>query len=166
MTVPTPQAGTDVRCPHCEQVVRVPPPNVPYAAPVVIQGAEPGALRVVYVAALLLGLAAAAVIYLVVFDELSEEQLVGITPFWFFPIVFGLYGFVSQRLIRLLAEGRARTLAEAARVFIDIAGHWAAVVMFPFLVLKWRSSLLVSMAAALFWAVLLWLFFEVVFPAL
>ncbi|BBC39153.1 uncharacterized protein SGFS_104470 [Streptomyces graminofaciens] len=38
--------------------------------------------------------------------------------------------------------------------------------MFPFLVLKWRSSLLVSMVAALFWAVLLWLFFALVFPVL
>lgn len=31
---------------------------------------------------------------------------------------------------------------------------------------RWRSSLLVSLAAALFWAVLLWLFFALLFPAL
>ncbi|MFD4137566.1 MULTISPECIES: hypothetical protein [unclassified Streptomyces] len=168
MSVPPEQSGTDVRCPHCHQVVRVPPPDVPYASPLVPSAGPPeaAALKPLYLVALLGGLTAAAVIYLVMFDDLSESMLVDITPFWFFPIVFGLYGFTSQRLLGYLAQGRARTLAEAARVFIDVAGHWAALVMFPFLVLKWRSSLLVSLTAALFWAVLLWLFFAVVFPAL
>ncbi|MDX3643202.1 hypothetical protein [Streptomyces sp. MB09-02B] len=100
------------------------------------------------------------------FDEFSESELVSITPLWFFPVVFGLYGFASQRLLRHIATGRAATLGEAARLSIDVAGYWAALVLFPFLVLRWRSSLLVSLAAALFWAVLLWLFFALLFPTL
>lgn len=112
------------------------------------------------------GLAGAFYIYFLAFDDFSESELVSITPLWFFPIVLGLYGFVSQRLLRRMATGGARTLNEAARMSIDVAGHWAALVLFPFLVLRWRSSLLVSLAAAVFWAVLLWLFFALVFPSL
>ncbi|MEU6068893.1 MULTISPECIES: hypothetical protein [Streptomyces] len=128
--------------------------------------AEPAALTALFVTALMAGVMGAAVVYLVKFNDFSESELVTITPLWFFPVVFGLYGFVSQRLLRRIAAGRAGTLGEAARMSIDVAGHWAALVLFPFLVLKWRSSLLVSLTAAIFWAVLLWLFFTLVFPTL
>ncbi|MEV1062669.1 hypothetical protein [Streptomyces sp. NPDC050263] len=168
ISAPADRAGQDVRCPHCHQVVRVPPPDVPYAAPVPVPtgAADPVALTALYVIALIGGLMGAALVYLVMFDEFSESELVTITPVWFFPIVFGLYGFVSQRLLRRIATGRAGTLKEAAGMTIDVAGHWAALALFPFLVLKWRSSLLVSLAAAAFWAVLLWLFFVLLFPTL
>jgi hypothetical protein len=158
----------DVRCPYCHQVVQVPPPDVPYASPVAVPtgAVEPVALTALYLTGLTGGLTGAGLIYLVMFDDFSESELVTITPLWFFPLVFGLYGLVSQRLLRRIATGRAATLGEAARMSIDVAGHWAALVLFPFLVLKWRSSLLVSLAAAVFWAVLLWLFFELLFPAL
>lgn len=168
ISAPADRAGQDARCPHCHQVVRVPQTDVPYASPVPVPAGatEPIALTAVYVTALIGGLMGAGLIYMVMFNEFSESELVTITPLWFFPIVFGLYGFVSQRLLRRIASGRAGTLSEAARITIDVAGHWAALVLFPFLVLKWRSSLLVSLAAALFWAVLLWLFFTAVFPSL
>ncbi|WP_328506847.1 hypothetical protein [Streptomyces sp. NBC_00391] len=168
ISAPADRVGQDVRCPHCHQVVRVPAPDVPYASPVPVPAGaiEPAALTALYVTALIGGLLGAGLVYLVMFDEFSESELVTITPLWFFPIVFGLYGFASQRLLRRISTGRARTLGEAARISIDVAGHWAALVLFPFLVLKWRNSLLVSLAAALFWAVLLWLFFALLFPSL
>ncbi|MFF8289348.1 hypothetical protein ACF068_09020 [Streptomyces sp. NPDC016309] len=180
ISAPADRAGLDARCPYCHHVVRVPRADVPYASPVAAPapalapapasaqaGApEPVALTALYVTALIVGLTGAGVVYMVMFDAFSESELVAITPLWFFPVVFGLYGFVSQRLLRRIASGRAGTLGEAARISIDVAGHWAALVLFPFLVLKWRSSLLVSLAAALFWAVLLWLFFTAVFPRL
>lgn len=172
ISAPADRAGQDARCPHCHQVVRVPQSDVPYASPVPVPvpvpagATEPRALTALYVTALIGGLVGAGLIYMVMFNEFSESELVTITPLWFFPIVFGLYGFVSQRLLRRIASGRAGTLGEAARMTIDVAGHWAALVLFPFLVLKWRSSLLVSLAAALFWAVLLWLFFTAIFPSL
>ncbi|MBL3671447.1 hypothetical protein JL475_37270 [Streptomyces sp. M2CJ-2] len=171
MAVSAAQAGTYVRCPSCHQVTAVPQPAVPYAAsigPAVPVGSyrESVSLKVLYLAALLVGLTTAAVIYLVMFDDFAEEQLVGVTPLWFFPIVFGLYGFVSQRLIRHLVEGRAATVSDAARMAIEVGRFWAALVLFPFLVLKWRNSLLVSLVASLFWALLLWLFFALVFPQL
>ncbi|MFF8386882.1 hypothetical protein ACF053_25000 [Streptomyces kanasensis] len=182
VAAPAERTGRDVRCPHCERVVRVPDDDVPYASPVPGQGfgggpvpgpvpgsgggVEPFALTAVYVAALLVGLAGAGVVHLVMFDALSESELVTLSPLWFFPVVFGLYGFVSQRLLRRIAQGRAASLVEAARLSIDVAGYGAALVLFPFLVLRLRSSLLVSLAAAAFWAVLLWLFFALLFPTL
>ncbi|MFE7840780.1 hypothetical protein ACFU53_33400 [Streptomyces sp. NPDC057474] len=146
----------------------MPAPDVPYASAVPLPAGapEPPALTALYLTALIGGLMAAGLVYLVMFDEFSESELVTITPLWFFPVVFGLYGFASQRLLRHISTGRAGTLGEAARLSINVAGHWAALVLFPFLVLKWRSSLLVSLAAALFWAVLLWLFFTLLFPSL
>ncbi len=168
ISAPADRAGMDVRCPHCHQVVRVPPPDVPYASPVPVPAGavEPVILTALYVTALLGGVLGAGLIYGVMFDEFSETELVAYTPLWFFPIVFGLYGFVSQRLLRRIASGRARSLNEAARISIDVAGHWAALFLFPFLVLRWRSSLLVSLAAAVFWAGLLWFFFVAIFPTL
>ena len=138
-------AGQDVRCPHC---------------------AEPIGLTALYATALIGGLLGAGLIYLVMFDEFDESELVTITPLWFFPIVFGLYGFVSQRVLRRTAAGRTGTLSEATRISIRVAGPLAGLMFLPFLVLKWRSSLLVSLTAATFWAVLLWLFFAAVFPTL
>ncbi|MFJ5776251.1 hypothetical protein [Streptomyces sp. NPDC093094] len=168
ISAPADRAGQAVRCPYCHQVATVPPPDVPYASPVPVPAgaAEPIVLTALYLTALIGGIVGAGLIYLVMFDEFSESELITVTPLWFFPVVFGLYGFVSQRLLRRIATGRARSLSEAARLTIDLAGHWAALVLFPFLVLKWRSSLLVSLAAAGFWAVLLWLFFNLLFPTL
>jgi hypothetical protein len=154
-------------------VVRVPHPDIPQARPVPepdispspAPGAEPVALTSLYVVSLLAGLTAAGLIYLVFFDELSEEELVRITPLWFFLIVFGVYGLISQRLLRRLAEG-GRTHGEAARLSVRMAGPVAGLMLVPFLTLKWRSSLLVSLVAALVWGLLLWVFFALVFPSL
>jgi hypothetical protein len=161
-------AGHDVRCPHCHQVVRVPPSGVPYASSVSVPtgGAEPTALTALYVTALIGGLLGAGLIYLVVFDEFDESQLVTVTPLWFVPIVFGLNGLVSQRLLSRVTSARAGTMGEGAPVPTGVVGPWAALLLFPLLVLKWRSSLLVSSTAAVFWAVLLWFFFAAVFPIL
>jgi len=174
IAAPADRAGQNVRCPHCHQVVAAPAADVPYASPVLAPGpvpeparpVEPAGLTALYVSALVVGVLGAVCVYLVMFDELDESELVTITPLWFFPIVFGLYGFVSQRLLRRIAAGHAETLSQAARLSIDVAGYWALPAIFPFLVLKWRSSLLVSLAAAVFWAVLLWFFFTAVFPTL
>jgi hypothetical protein len=69
-------------------------------------------------------------------------------------------------LLRRAAAGSAAPQGEAARMSIGLAGPWAALMLFPLPVLKWRSSLLESLAAAVFWAVLLWIFFAGIFPNL
>ncbi|MCL6731860.1 hypothetical protein [Streptomyces neyagawaensis] len=174
ISAPADLAGQNVRCPHCHRVVPAPAAHVPYASPALTPSpvprpttsVEPSALTTLYVTAVVAGVLGAACVYLVMFNELDESELVTITPLWFFPIVFGLYGFVSQRLLRRISAGHAATLSQAARLSVDVAGFWALPALFPFLVLRWRSSLLVSLTAAAFWAVLLWFFFSAVFPTL
>ncbi|MFM9698653.1 hypothetical protein [Streptomyces europaeiscabiei] len=80
---------------------------MPYASPVPVPAGatEPAALTALYVTTLIGGLLVAGLIYLLMFDEFSESELVSITPLWFFPVVFGLYGFASQRLLRHIATG-------------------------------------------------------------
>jgi hypothetical protein len=111
-------------------------------------------------------LGAVVCVCLIVVDELDESELIMVTRLWFFPIVFGLYGFVSQRLLRRIFAGHTEALSQAARMSMDVAGFWALPELFPFLVLRWRSSLLVSLDGAVFRAVLLWFFFAAVFPPL
>jgi len=123
-------------------------------------------LKVLYLMSLIAGVIAVASIYLVFFDSLSEEELVTITPFWAFPIAFGFYGYVSQRLIRYLDEGKARSVYEAARFVVDHAGTWSILPLLPFLALRWRSSLLVTLVASAVLAGFLWVFFSLIFPAL
>jgi hypothetical protein len=123
-------------------------------------------LKIVYLAVFIGGIVAVAAIYLVYFNSLSEEELVALTPFWAFPIAFGFYGYVSQRLIRYLDEGKASSLHEAARFVIDHAGKWSILVLLPFLALRWRSSLLVTLAASVVLAGFLWFFFSLIFPGL
>jgi len=182
--VPDELAGRDVRCPYCHAVLRA-PEAVPYAMPVAAPvgapvgppgfapvGFPPGprrqstALKVLYLLSLIAGIVAVAAVYLVFFNDLSEEELVRITPFWAFPIAFGFYGYTSQRLIRYMDEGKARSLYEAAKFVIDHAGKWSILPLLPFLALRWRSSLLVTLVASVVLAGFLWVFFSLIFPGL
>jgi hypothetical protein len=122
-------------------------------------------LSALYLFALLSGVTAAGFIYLVRFDAFSEEELVTLTPLWFFPVVFGLYGLVSQRLLRRIADGHGSD-GGLSRGAVRVAGPVAGLMLLPFLAVKWRSSLPVSLVAAVVWALLLWLFFALVFPSL
>ena len=177
--VPDELAGRAVRCPYCHTVLTA-PEAVPYAMPVTTQAPPPlpapgivaverrqsTPLKVLYLVSLIVGVIAVAAVYLVFFDDLSEEQLVDITPFWAFPIAFGFYGYVSQRLIRYLDEGRARSMYEAATFVVEHVGTWAILPLLPFLALRWRSSLLVTLVASVALAAFLWVFFSVIFPEL
>ena len=179
--VPDELAGRPVRCPHCHTVLTAPdaiPYAMPIAAPVSAPASAPARgivaverrqstpLKVLYLLSLIAGVIAVGAIYLVLFNDLSEEQLVGLTPFWAFPIAFGFYGYVSQRLIRYLEDGRASSLSEAAKFVVEHAGKWSILPLLPFLALRWRSSLLVTLVASLTLAAFLWVFFSVIFPEL
>lgn len=123
-------------------------------------------LKGLYIAFLAGGTLFAAMIYTVLFDSLSETELVQITVLWFLPIVIGVYGLASLKLVRMRDEGRAGSVHEAARLAIGTTGVLGYFALLPFLLLRWRSSLLVTVAAAGVWAVALFVFFTVVFPQL
>jgi hypothetical protein len=177
--VPDELAGRAVRCPYCHSVLTA-PEAIPYAMPVTAQAPQsPPArgivaverrqstpLKVLYLVVLIAGVIAVGAIYVVFFNDLSEEELVALTPFWAFPIAFGFYGYVSQRLIRYLDEGRASSLYEAAKFVVEHAGKWSILPLLPFLALRWRSSLLVTLVASVTLAAFLWVFFSLIFPRL
>lgn len=95
--------------------------------------------------------------------RLSSGALVAVTPLWFLPGVFGLYGVTYQRANRLLAEGRREEYHKLFRT-LGIVG---AIGLPPFLLRRWADrSIVVAGVGTLYWGALLWLFFAVVFPAL
>jgi len=164
-------AGQQARCSKCGVVVDVPSieahradAEIPLALAIT---RESPAFVGVYLTLIALGACLAVYIYGFRFDDLSETQLVNLTPAWVFPLVFGVYGFIARHLIRLVQDGQAETLRDAVYLWTRAFGALGLIPMFPFLmVAKWQHSLATAFLAALVWAILLVLFFAVVFPAL
>jgi hypothetical protein len=124
-----------------------------------------------YVSLLVLGLGAAAVIYTVLFNDLSETELVRITPYWLFPIVFGYYGLVSLRMqARLQTSHLDNVSDQLLNVIKDTAGPlgqaFAFLVHAPFLIVKSRQPWVVAFVGSLIWAMALVVFFNAIFPKL
>ena len=119
-----------------------------------------------YIAGIVVGLGIAAYIYLVAFDSLSETTLVSLTSVWVFPLVFGIYGFLAEKFVKMIDAGRADSLRTATLVWTRVTGFLGLILLLPFLFTKSRSPLLVAIVGSLFWAVLLFIFFQVVFPML
>lgn len=119
-----------------------------------------------YQSAVCVGLALAVYIYGVAFDEMSETALVRITPLWFFPLVFGLYGLLAEKALCMVAEGRATDLSSAVQTWVRALGLIGLVIAAPFAFLRSGRPMRVAASAAALWALLLIVFFEGVFPNL
>ncbi|MEO3779956.1 hypothetical protein ABGB16_24620 [Micromonospora sp. B11E3] len=154
-------------CPRCGC------PHEPESA--VVESASPLPMRraqfAFYLALLVLGLGSAVVIYTVLFDGLSETELVRISPYWLFPSVFGYYGLVALRMeARLQASHRDNVSDQLLDVIKEIGGHlgqaFAFLVHAPFLIVKSRQPWVVAFVGSLIWAMALVVFFDVVFPGL
>jgi hypothetical protein len=120
----------------------------------------------VYKASIAAGAGVAVFLYGVIFDDLSETTLVRLTPTWFFPLVFGFYGLLAEKLFRLIREGKADNLAAAVSLWTRAIGVSSLIPLFPFLFLKGKNSVTVAFWGAAVWAVLLSMFFELIFPML
>jgi len=152
-------------CPHCG--CPRPQPVAP-AAPLT---AGERTYRWVYIAAIVIGLLIPAYVYLVAFDSFSETELVGLTPAWMFPLVFGYYGFVAQRMTRQLPASSFENVADLLFSIIketqgSIGKALALLVHAPFIVIKSHKPMLVALGGAAIWAFILWVFFNFVFPSL
>ena len=124
-----------------------------------------------YSASIAVGVAIAGYIYLVAFDSLSETTLVRITPVWFFPIVFGYYGFVAQRMAQKLPESKFDRVANLLFSIIKetqggVGKLFGLIIHAPFIVIKSKSPMLVAFGGAAIWAVVLVIFFNFIFPRL
>lgn len=155
LRAPVRQAGVTVRCPRCGLVQPAPRRTWP---------PEHIALRLTYRLALAGGLAGMLYIFCGGgFARLDSAALVDVTPLWFLPCVFGLYGTTFQRANRLLAEGRD----EAYRKLVVRFGIFSLIGLPPLLLRRWANrSIVVAVAGTLYWAALLWVFFAVIFPEL
>jgi hypothetical protein len=133
--------------------------------------APPGkGARAFYATLIALGLGSAMVIYTVLFDSLSETVLVRVSPFWIFPIVFGYYGLVAQRMEARLQDSHLDNVSDQ---LLDVLkeSHWSGRVFAfllhaPFLLVKSRQPWVTALVGSLIWAIVLILFFALVFPSL
>ena len=119
------------------------------------------------------GIALVLYIYLFAFDDFSEDQLVGITPLWFFFIIFGLYGYFAEFLMNRVIVGKGKSISDA---YIKWTGEFVKrhlftgmvlmLILSPFSFIKTRNSLLIAFTGSIIWGILLLIFFKGIFPAL
>ena len=154
-----------VACPQCGCPSHQPRPQPTSVAP------STNRHNVLYVMSIASGLLLAAYIYLMAFDEFSEAMLVRITPLWFFPIVFGYYGFVADRMARQLPESHFDRVANLLLSIITetqggLGKLFGLIVHAPFIIIKSKRPMLVALGGAAIWAIMLLVFFTFIFPTL
>ncbi|MBV1852612.1 hypothetical protein [Catellatospora tritici] len=159
-----------VACPQCGHP-NEPVPTAPAAARVAAPPARINkAQRAFYAVLITLGLGSAVVIYTVLFDDLSETDLVRISPFWLFPAVFGYYGLVAQRMEAKLQDTHLDTVSDQLLEVIKGSGFlgqmFAFLIHAPFLLVKSNRPWVTALVGSLIWAMALTAFFELVFPTL
>lgn len=131
-------------------------------------------LQRLYWLATFAGIVMMIVLYFVVFDELSETELVMLSPIWFLLIVFGTFGMYAERAVRMVLTKQANDFPEALRetmltMIVPLRILVAIVFLLPMLFLrpeKVGSPLWLSSMTAGLWGVALYLFFAGIFPAL
>ena len=115
-----------------------------------------------------------ALIYTVFFDDLSETQLVQISPLWFLGLTLSSSGLIRERAIKLLLTKRASSFDDAMRQANEALSPLVRIIgglsLLPArLVLpesQMTSPLVVSLTTAAGWALLLYGFFLGIFPSL
>lgn len=123
-----------------------------------------------YLTSIIIGISIAIYIYVFNFDNYSETMLIRGTALWFFPVVFGYYGFVAQWMhlnfekhqfnkpVDLLISVSNRLPAFFIRTMFSM-------LHFPLFVIN-KSPLFIAISGSLIWSVWLLIFFEVIFPKL
>jgi zinc-ribbon domain len=144
---------------------------------IVHRGAEVGkfrSLRALYTSSLVLGGLMAFAIYFVLFNHLSETQLVSLSPLWFLAVVFGGCGFFAERAVHYTLSRRAETFGAALKqVAKDLPPLPALFVglLFtpPFLLFgaqRRSSPFVIAIITTALWALCLYFFLFGIFPSL
>jgi hypothetical protein len=122
-----------------------------------------------------LGLGMAFVIYFLMFDSFSEDELVAISPIWFLLIIFGTCGLYTEKAVHLILNKKAKTFAEALIQATNSLSPIVRVAVFivfavPFFLFgitkKFSSPLLISTLVTIAWAGVLYVFLLGIFPSL
>ena len=132
-------------------------------------------LKRFYQTIIAIGLIMAGIIYFVMFDSLSEDELVAISPIWFLLIIFGTCGLYTEKaviiILHKLESNFADALIRATRSVSPLIRVLVFIIFgFPFFVIgvrkRFSSPLLISTLITLFWAAALYVFLMGIFPSL
>jgi hypothetical protein len=123
-------------------------------------------MKILYTIFIVAALAIIIYVYGIAFDSFSETVLVQVTPLWFFLLIFGIYGFIAEKIIKKTEQGETQSFPQAASTVINAVPLIGPIFLFPFYFIKGKSSLLVSFIGAIIWGVLLAIFFVAIFPQL
>lgn len=122
--------------------------------------------RAIYGISLWGGLLTVVSVYTILWGYMSESILVTITPYWFFSIVFGWYGFKAEDLMHEVVVGRAEDFKGAYKNWLvhlgdhnPIAWLFFSILFFPFSFIKKSPPLLAALLGSAIWGALLILFF-------
>ena len=124
----------------------------------------------IYSASIITGLSIAAYVYLYKFDSFSETLLVRLTVLWFFPLVFGYYGFIAQWM---QANYREKGFASPLELLLSVSKKFPLSLIRPVLniihlplYVRNKSPMFMAISGSLIWSIWLLIFFEVIFPLL
>jgi hypothetical protein len=81
-------------------------------------------LRGFYLVSLVYGILRSAISYVVVFDEISEEGLIALSPLWVLGIVFGGFGLTLGR--NSIRRSVVATVAAGALLFVFFVTLWGS----------------------------------------
>jgi hypothetical protein len=121
------------------------------------------------------GLVMMLVLYVFMFDSLSETELVSLSPVWFLLLVFGTCGMHAEKAVDLVLQKKAKTFSEALTAVTKSLPPFLTIVVYLvfslpsfFLGLKrWVSSpLLLATMTTLLWGLALYFFLFAIFPSL
>ena len=164
-----PMAPDEARCGYCGVYLAV-PPGRPWER---VTRSRAARVRLIYPALIFIGVGIVLYLYGYDFDSRSETFLVQITPLWFFSITFGAYGYVAEKMLTRVAEGREPDIAAAYVKWRkeSFAAHpftamFLSLLLFTFTHVKTTSSLLTAFIGSAAWGVLLWIFLTGIFPSL
>ena len=122
--------------------------------------------KALYYIGIAVGIGIAVYLYVLNFDNFSETALVGLAGTWIYPMAFGIYGFIGERLYTVgEQQGEAARKTELNNIF-GLTMGLGIVFLFPFFFFKDEKPLFMAFVGALGWVVILEVFFLVIFPAL
>lgn len=137
--------------------------------------------KLLYWAGIAIGLCLLIYFYIFNFDNMSETMLVNSVLYWYVPFVFGIYGLMGLRIKGRMPPDQSNVLAYSfsgkdsflllTMVLLMALSGFIGFVLFviPVAIFKVHSKhfdIYVAVVGTLLWLLLLWLFFNVLWPSL
>lgn len=112
--------------------------------------------KFIFYLAIVTGILFSMYAYLVIFNEITEFQLLVDSLVSLFLLVFGAYGLYAEMLWKKFrAAGKTENLCVEANYHVSKKGFLGRVFLFPFIKVKSSNSIVVSLLGALAWVVII-----------